>query len=120
MKAGLLICGIDQSRLGVLVRLEGGGNINFEAISDLVIHLEETTEDIGGSPSLGEGQAVFAVGIFCFELAGDGIGLVVTITGDFEDDVGWSLGLDLQECSGERVILLEQVIRGLSEILNRL
>ena len=87
VKAGLLICGIDQSRLGVLVRLEGGGNINFETLGNLVINLEETTEDIGGSPSLGEGQAVFAVGIFCFELARDSIGLVVTITRDFEGDI---------------------------------
>lgn len=97
--------------------MEGGGNIDFEALGNLVIDLEETTEDIGGSPSLGEGQAVFAIGILCFELAGDGIRLVVTITRDFEGNIGWGLGLDLQECSGERVILLEQVIGGLSKIL---
>lgn len=95
MNTGLLVSGIDQSRLGILVRLEGSGYINFEALGNLVLNLEHATEDIGSSPSLGEGQAVFAIGIFCFELAGDGIGLVVTITCDFEGDIGWSLGFDL-------------------------
>lgn len=116
--AGLLIDGIDHSRFGILVRLEGGRNIDFETLGNLVLNLQYTTEDVGGGPSLSEGQAIFAVGIFCFKLAGNDISLVVAITRNFEGDIGWGLCLDLQECSGERVVLLEQVVGGLSEILH--
>ncbi len=117
MDAGLLIGSINYSRFGILVRLEGSRNIDFETLGDLVLNLQYTTEDVGRSPGLSEGQAIFAVGVFCFELAGDGVILVVAITRNFEGDIGWGLCLDLQECSGERVILLKQVVGGFSEIL---
>lgn len=119
MEPGLLIDGVNEGSLGTLVGKEGGGQVKFEALGNLVLKFNLTTKDVGSSPGLGEGETMFAVGIFGLDIASDEFGLGVTGASDFEGNIGGSLGLNLERCSVDVVVLAQQVVGGLAKILRK-
>jgi hypothetical protein len=72
---------------------------------------------MGGSPHLGEDQAVLVIHILALDIPCDITRLVVTKTSGLEGDVGRSEGLDLEGGTGGRVIFGEDVGGGLAEVL---
>jgi hypothetical protein len=64
VQTGLLVCSAKKHRLGVLLRVENGGGLELETVSDLVLELELGAENVRGGPGLSEGKAVTFIGIF--------------------------------------------------------
>jgi hypothetical protein len=48
----------------VFLRVENGGSLELEAVSDQVLELDLGADNVGGGPGLSEGKAVTFVGIF--------------------------------------------------------
>jgi hypothetical protein len=109
--------GGQRSGLGSLLGGQSGVEVNLDTLGNLVLDLKGVAEDVGGSPGLGESQAMLAVGQLGLNVARDGVGLRVTVASDLEGDVGGSLSLDLKRRAVEGVVLAEQVVGGLSKIL---
>lgn len=117
MKARLLVGRVEDSSLGALVGGEGGGKIKLEALSNKVVKLNLVAEDVGGGPGLGQGKTVDLVSPLALDVSSDEVRLGVTVSSDLEGDVGGSLGLDLKGGAVEVVVLSEQVVGGLSKVL---
>lgn len=117
MQTGLLVDSSDNTGLVVLLRVQGGVQIELEALGDLVLELNDTAEDIGGRPGLGESDAILPVGVFRLEVTVDVLGLAVLGTSDLEGDTGRGAGLDLEGVAREVVVFSKQVVGGLAEIL---
>jgi hypothetical protein len=65
---------------------------------------------------LGDGEAVLEVDVLALNVTRD-LGILGTDTSDLEGDVGRGEGLDLEGSTLDRVVLLEEVTSGLSEVL---
>ena len=117
VNTALLVDGADDGGLGALLGGEGGGEVELQALGDLVLELDLVAEDVGSGPSLGDGEAVGLVGPLALEITSDEVGLGVLVSGDLEGDVGRGLGLDLKGGSVEGVVLSEEVVGRLSEVL---
>ena len=117
METRLLVSCVQDSGFAALVRGERGGEVKLETFGDEVVKLDLVAEDVGGGPSLGEGETVDLVGPFTLNVTMDGIGLGIAGSLDLEGDVGGGLGLDLERGATEVVVLAEQVIGRLAEIL---
>lgn len=113
----MLVGGVDESSLGALVGEEGGAEVDLEALGDLVLNLDLGAEDVGGSPGLGDGQAVLAVSPLGLDVTVDGIGPGVTAASDLEGDTGRSVCLDFKAGAIVVVVLSKEVVGGLAEIL---
>ena len=98
--------------LGVKARVE----VNLEAVDDLVVELDVGKEGVCVVPSLGEGNAVFAVGVLRLDVADDGA-LGGLVTSDLEDDVRGRRGLHLKEGVADGEVLAKEVVGGLSKVL---
>lgn len=119
VEAALLVDSSDDTALVVLLRVKAGVQVELEALGDLVLELDDGAEDVGGGPSLGEGESVLPVGVLGLDVSEDGLGLGVLGTGDLEGDARGGVGLDLEGLAGEVVVLSEQVVGGLAEVLKR-
>jgi hypothetical protein len=64
VQTGLLVGSAKKHRLAVFLRVENGGGLELEAVSDLVLELDLGADNVGGGPGLSEGKAVTFVGIF--------------------------------------------------------
>lgn len=117
VKTRLLEHGVKKSSLGSLLRGQRGVEVDLDTLGNLVLDFESVAEDVGSGPSLGESQAVLAVGPLGLNIAGDDVSLRITVAGDLESDIGGSLGLDLEGCAVEGVVLAKQVIGRLSKVL---
>lgn len=116
MKAGLLVDSSNDSGLLGLGGVQRGRKVELEALSDLVLELNLGSEQVGGSPSLGEGDTVLEVDVLALDVTSDGVRLGVSSTGDLEGGrVGG--GLDLEGDTVDGVVLEEQVGGGLAEVL---
>lgn len=71
MKSGLFVNSVEKGRLMAFVREEGSGEIEFESFSDLVIELDLSTKDVGGSPGLGEGETILGVNVLRLDISID-------------------------------------------------
>lgn len=117
VQTGLLVGSVDNGGLATGLGQQRGVQVQLETLGDLVLKLDGRSEDVGGSPSLSEGQAVLGVGVLALQVARDAVGLVVAGTSDLEGDVRGSLGLDLQRSAKDGEVLGQQVVRRLAEIL---
>ena len=84
VEAELLVLNTD---LGVLLALggkEASGDVQLQALGDLVLKLDLGGEEVTGGPGLGDGQAVLEVDVLCLELTVDGSRLVVLVTENVE------------------------------------
>lgn len=52
VNSGGLVDGTDDGSLSVLGRVQGGGNIELEALGELVLELDLSSEKVGGVPDL--------------------------------------------------------------------
>lgn len=52
VNSGGLVDGSDNGTLGVLSRVEGGGQVKLEALGELVLELDLGSEEVGGVPDL--------------------------------------------------------------------
>ena len=68
---------------------------------------------------LGNSEAVLEVDVLALDVTVDNVGLGVAGAGDLEGNVGGGEGLDLKGGTVDRVVLEEQVRRGLAEVLRR-
>ena len=118
MKAGLLVDGGQQSRLGTLLRQQSGGEVELETLGNLVLELNLGAKHVRGRPGLGEGETVVLEVVFGLEVAGD-CGLGVPDESDLEGDTGRRGGLDVESGAVDGEVLAEEVIGGLSEVLER-
>jgi hypothetical protein len=112
----LLVDGMEESGFMTLLREQRSAQIKLETLSNLVLQLHLRFENIGGSPGLGEDEAVLEVGVLGLDVPNDGVGFGLA-TLDFEGHTGWRLGLDLKRGTVEMVVLAKKVIGGLAEIL---
>lgn len=65
METRLLVDSIDKSILDTLLGSERASKVELEALDKLVFDLELRLEDIAGVPSLGDGDAILLVSVFC-------------------------------------------------------
>lgn len=117
VEAALLVHGAEDSGLRALLRGEAGGEVELEALGNLVLELDGVAEDVGGGPGLGDGESVGLVGPLALDVAVDDVGLGVLGAGDLEGDVGSGVGLDLKGGAVEGVLLLEEVVGRLAKVL---
>lgn len=117
MKTRLLVgCG-DDSGLARSVGSKRGVQVELETLSEVVLCLDLSAEEVGGSPGLGEDETVGLVGVLGLELASDEVVLLVLLSGDLEGDVGRRDSLDLKVGAREVEVPAQEVIGGLAEIL---
>jgi len=69
-----------------------------------------TAQDVGCRPGLGNGETVLDVVELGLDIARNEVGLRISVTRDFERDVGGCFGLDLESRPLERVVFSEKVI----------
>ena len=115
MQTGLLVGGGQERGLAGAGGSEGGREVKLETLRKVVLGLNLSADEVGGSPALSEDKAMGLVGIFELELARDQ--LVVLLAIDLEGDVRRSSSLDLKAVAGEVEVLAQQVVGGLAEIL---
>lgn len=118
MDARLLVDRVKQGRLLSLVGRQGRSDIKLETLGKVVLKLKLRFEHIGSRPCFGEDKAVLLVSVLGLDITGNDSRFRVPVSADFECNIGGRFGLDLQRCAMERVVLPQQVIRGLSEVLN--
>ena len=94
MDTGLLVDGVEHSRLVSSVGRQRGGEVEFQSLCKVVLELELGLENVGGRPGFGEDKAVLVVRVLGFDVTGDGLRLGVAQTSDLEGNVGGRLGLD--------------------------
>ena len=75
METRLLVDRVDDSGLVALLRRQSSVEVDFKALSDLVLNLDLVAEDVGGGPGLGEGQAMGLVGKLGLNIAVDDVRL---------------------------------------------
>lgn len=85
----------------------------------MVFELDVCTEDVRGSPGLGDCETVRAVRPLGFNVASDELRLGVTVSGSLEGYTGRSGSFDLEVNTLERIILAKQVTGGLSKVLGK-
>ena len=133
VERGLLVDGSDNGRLLRLGGVQGGRNVELQALGDLVLELELSAEQVGGGPGLyiryisilysivrtylGKDQAVLKVDVLALNVTGNGVGGGILGTGNLEGDVGRGEGLDLERGTLDGVVLQEEVRGGLAEVL---
>lgn len=113
----LFVGSIDNCGLCTFLREKGCIEIDLQTLGDLVVKLDGAAKDVGGSPSLGEGKAVFAIRVLCLDVTANEIALGVTSTGNLEGDIGRGFCLDLKAGPVEVEVLPQQIARRLAEIL---
>lgn len=116
MQRGLLVDGSDDRALLGLGRVQGGSQVELQALGDLVLQLDLGPQQVGGSPCLGEGDAVLEVNVLALDVTGDSGRLGVPGTSDLEGG-GVRRGLDFERGAVDGVVLEQQVGRGLAEVL---
>jgi len=112
----LLVDGSKDSRLLGLGGVKSSSEVQFQSLGDLVLQLDLGSEEVGGGPGLGEGQAVLEVDVLSLNVTSDGGRVGITDTSDLEDDVGRGGSLDLKGDTVGWVVLDEEVGSGLAEI----
>lgn len=78
VEARLLVDGVDESRLVTLLGEKRSSDVKLETLGNLVLELDLTTKDIGGGPSLGDSETMFAVGPLGFDVTVNSLRLGVT------------------------------------------
>ena len=117
MHAGLLVREVKKRALRALVWGDRGGDVDLEALCELVVDLDERAEGVRRRPGVGERQTVRLGRVLRLNVARDQVRLVVARARDFECDAGGGGRLDLERRRGEGVVLREQVVRRLAEVL---
>jgi len=117
MDARLLVDGVKDSGFGTFVGQERSGEIKLEAFGNLVLEFDLGAEDVAGSPSLGYGETMLAVGPFGLNLSIDGLGLGITAATSLERHAGRGVGLYFKAGSLEVIVLAEEVVGRLSKVL---
>lgn len=119
VQAGLLVNSVDKSRsrLGTLLWEKNAGNVELEALGELVLELELGAESVRGGPDLGGDDTLLVVGVLGLNVGVDDGAIRGTVTGNTEGNTGGGLGLHLEGCTENGVILGEQVIRALAKVL---
>lgn len=110
----------EERELGVLSTGRGdkrGGELTLKTLGKSLIDLNLGVEDVGGGPSLGDGDTVGLVGVLGLEVTGNGAVLLGRLTlGDKGNTVG-GLGLDLEGGSSKVVVVLvEEVVGSLGDV----
>jgi hypothetical protein len=116
VKARLLVDSSQQSRLGTLLRQQSGGEVELEALGNLVLELNLGAKHVRGRPRLGEGETVVLEVVFGLEVAGDS-GLGIPDESNLEGHAGRRGGLDVESGAVNGEVLAEEVIGGLSKVL---
>jgi len=116
----LLVDGSKDSRLLGLGGVKSSSEVQLQSLGDLVLQLDLGSEEVGGGPSLGEGQAVLEVDVLSLDVTGNGGRVGITDTSDLEDDIGRGGSLDLEGDTVGWVVLDEEVRGGLAEVLYEL
>lgn len=141
VKAGLLVDGTEGSRLGLgaVVRVKGGGQVQLETFCNLVLNLDLGAQDIGGSPSLSESEAILGVKVLGLDVTVYDGGLGVACAGDLdrerrklssdlkakkyargrdlESNIRRRLSLDFEGVSVDGEVLSQQIVRAFAQIL---
>lgn len=117
MEARLLVDSGEDGALAALVRGNGGRQVELEALCDLVVELDLRLEHVDGVPGVGEREPVLLVEQLGLDVTDDRA-VRVAVPRDLEGDVRGRLGLDLERSGLEGVVLLQQIRRGLAEILD--
>jgi len=115
----LLVDGSKDGRLLGLGGVKGGSEVQLQSLGDLVLQLDLGSEEVGGGPSLGEGQAVLEVDVLSLNVTSNGGRVGITDTSDLEDNIGRGGSLDLEGDTVGRVVLDEEVRGGLAEVFPR-
>ena len=116
VEARLLVDSSQQSGLGALLRQQSGGEVELETLGNLVLELDLGAKHVRGRPGLGEGETVVLEVVFGLEVAGDE-GLGVPDESDLEGHAGRRGGLDVESGAVDGEVLGEEVVGGLSEVL---
>lgn len=116
VEARLLVDSGQQSGLGALLRQQSGGEVELETLGNLVLELDLGAKHVRGRPGLGEGETVVLEVVFGLEVAGDE-GLGIPDESDLEGHAGRRGGLDVESGAVDGEVLGEEVVGGLSEVL---
>ena len=84
MEAGLLVGGGEERGLCASVGGEGGLEVKFDTLGDLVVNLDLGLEDVVGRPGLGEDEAVGLCEELCLDISADEGGLGVAVATDLK------------------------------------
>lgn len=84
----------------------------------MVLEFDVCAEDVRGGPGLGDCETMLAVRPLGLNVAGYDFRLGVTVSGSLEGYAGRGSSFYFEAGTLERVILAEQVVRGLSEVLS--
>jgi len=115
--ARLLVDSVKESSLVALVRVKAGVQVKLDTLGNLVVNFNLTAKDVAGGPSLGDGEPMLEVNVFCLNVSINEVGLGVTESSSLEGDTVGSLGLDLKGGTVEVVVLAEEVVGGLAKVL---
>jgi len=113
----LLVNGVEKRSLVVLDRVKGAGDIELQALGNLVLKLELGTEHVGGGPGLREDQTFLVVGVLGLDITRDDGGLSVVITGNFECDIRRCLSLYFKRSPRDGEIFHKEIIGALAKVL---
>ena len=116
VEAGLLVGARQQGGLGALLWQQSGSEVELQALGDLVLELDLGPKHVCCRPCLGESETVVLVVVLGLEVAGDG-SLGIPDETDLEGYARGRGGLDLKSGAVDGEILAEEVIGGLSEVL---
>lgn len=73
VQSGLFICGVQEGSFCTFVRRERGREVEFETLDNEVIEFDLVAENVGSGPRLGDGEAMYFVSPFPFNVAIDTI-----------------------------------------------
>ena len=118
MKTGLLVGGGQQGGLGALLGQQSGSEVELQTLGNLVLELNLSPKHIRGCPGLGKSETVVLVVVLGLDVAGDS-GFGVPDESSLEGHAGGRGGLDVESSTVDGEILAQEVIGGLSEVLER-
>lgn len=116
MEAVLFVGARQHSGLGALLRQHSGSEVDPRALGDLVLEFSLGPKHVRCRPCLGESETAVLVVVLGLEVAGDG-SLGIPDETDLEGYARGRGGLDLKSGAVDGEILAEEVIGGLSEVL---
>lgn len=119
MDTRLLVDGIDDSGLVTLFGSQRAKDIDLETLDNLVLNLDLVFDDVAGGPGVGEGHTVSLVGPLGFNITDNGGRARRTTSSNLERNIGRSFGFNLETVTSVGEVLAEQVVRGLSKVLEQ-
>lgn len=117
VESGLFESSVQNGSLGALFRGQRSGEVKLDTLGNLVFNFDKVAKNVGGRPSLGDGQTVLLISPFRLEIGGNGIGFCVATASDLEGDVRRSLSLNLEGGTLEVVVPTKEVIGSFAKIL---